>query len=93
MSASQDESEDAPIKITDFGLSKIFADDLAGEVVMKTACGTPGYVAPEVLAQKPYGKAVDVWSIGVISYILLCGYPPFYDENDANLFAQILKGE
>lgn len=50
-------------------------------------------LAPEVLAQKPYGKAVDVWSIGVISYILLCGYPPFYDENDANLFAQILKGE
>lgn len=49
-------------------------------------------MAPEVLAQKPYGKAVDVWSIGVISYILLCGYPPFYDENDANLFAQILKG-
>jgi serine/threonine protein kinase len=46
-----------------------------------------------VLAQKPYGKAVDVWSIGVISYILLCGYPPFYDENDANLFAQILKGK
>ena len=49
--------------------------------------------APEVLAQKPYGKAVDVWSIGVISYILLCGYPPFYDESDANLFAQILKGK
>ena len=45
-----------------------------------------------MLAQKPYGKEVDVWSIGVISYILLCGYPPFYDENDANLFAQILKG-
>ena len=46
-----------------------------------------------MLAQKPYGKSVDVWSIGVISYILLCGYPPFYDENDANLFAQILKGK
>ncbi|XP_025198840.1 calcium/calmodulin-dependent protein kinase type 1 isoform X1 [Melanaphis sacchari] len=80
--------EDSKIMISDFGLSKI--EDSG---VMATACGTPGYVAPEVLAQKPYGKAVDVWSIGVISYILLCGYPPFYDENDANLFAQILKGE
>ncbi|KTF82674.1 hypothetical protein cypCar_00029220, partial [Cyprinus carpio] len=61
--------------------------------VMSTACGTPGYVAPEVLAQKPYSKAVDCWSIGVIAYILLCGYPPFYDENDAKLFEQILKAE
>ncbi|XP_017465101.1 PREDICTED: calcium/calmodulin-dependent protein kinase type 1 isoform X1 [Rhagoletis zephyria] len=76
------------IMISDFGLSK-----MEDSGIMATACGTPGYVAPEVLAQKPYGKAVDVWSIGVISYILLCGYPPFYDENDANLFAQILKGE
>ncbi|KAK9302389.1 hypothetical protein QLX08_005636 [Tetragonisca angustula] len=80
--------EDSKIMISDFGLSK-----MEDSGVMATACGTPGYVAPEVLAQKPYGKAVDVWSIGVISYILLCGYPPFYDESDANLFAQILKGE
>ncbi|XP_009982224.1 PREDICTED: calcium/calmodulin-dependent protein kinase type 1-like, partial [Tauraco erythrolophus] len=49
--------------------------------------------APEVLAQKPYSKAVDCWSIGVIAYILLCGYPPFYDENDAKLFEQILRAE
>ncbi|XP_063591816.1 calcium/calmodulin-dependent protein kinase type 1-like [Penaeus indicus] len=83
---SQD--EDSKIMISDFGLSK-----MEDSGIMATACGTPGYVAPEVLAQKPYGKAVDVWSIGVIAYILLCGYPPFYDENDANLFAQILKGE
>ncbi|KAG5682031.1 hypothetical protein PVAND_011423 [Polypedilum vanderplanki] len=80
--------EDSKIMISDFGLSK-----MEDSGIMATACGTPGYVAPEVLAQKPYGKAVDVWSIGVISYILLCGYPPFYDENDANLFAQILKGD
>ncbi|TMW53672.1 hypothetical protein DOY81_001217 [Sarcophaga bullata] len=80
--------DDSKIMISDFGLSK-----MEDSGIMATACGTPGYVAPEVLAQKPYGKAVDIWSIGVISYILLCGYPPFYDENDANLFAQILKGE
>ncbi|XP_076294794.1 calcium/calmodulin-dependent protein kinase I isoform X3 [Lasioglossum baleicum] len=80
--------EDSKIMISDFGLSK-----MEDSGIMETACGTPGYVAPEVLAQKPYGKAVDVWSIGVISYILLCGYPPFYDENDAVLFAQIIKGE
>ncbi|XP_073206908.1 calcium/calmodulin-dependent protein kinase type 1 isoform X2 [Lepidochelys kempii] len=80
---------DSKIMISDFGLSKI---EGSGSV-MSTACGTPGYVAPEVLAQKPYSKAVDCWSIGVIAYILLCGYPPFYDENDAKLFEQILRAE
>ncbi|TNM91442.1 hypothetical protein fugu_019822, partial [Takifugu bimaculatus] len=83
---SQDESK---IMISDFGLSKM---EGTGNV-MSTACGTPGYVAPEVLAQKPYSKAVDCWSIGVIAYILLCGYPPFYDENDSKLFEQILKAD
>ncbi|XP_068940096.1 calcium/calmodulin-dependent protein kinase type 1 isoform X1 [Petaurus breviceps papuanus] len=81
--------EDSKIMISDFGLSKM---EVSGSV-LSTACGTPGYVAPEVLAQKPYSKAVDCWSIGVIAYILLCGYPPFYDENDAKLFEQILKAE
>lgn len=80
--------ENSKIMISDFGLSK-----MEGSGDMSTACGTPGYVAPEVLAQKPYGKAVDVWSLGVISYILLCGYPPFYDENDSKLFEQILNGD
>uniref|UniRef100_A0A452GNA7 Protein kinase domain-containing protein n=2 Tax=Durocryptodira TaxID=1579337 RepID=A0A452GNA7_9SAUR len=80
---------DSKIMISDFGLSKI---EGSGSV-MSTACGTPGYVAPEVLAQRPYSKAVDCWSIGVIAYILLCGYPPFYDENDAKLFEQILRAE
>ncbi|XP_078530295.1 calcium/calmodulin-dependent protein kinase type 1D [Lissotriton helveticus] len=84
---SQD--EESKIMISDFGLSKM---EGKGDV-MSTACGTPGYVAPEVLAQKPYSKAVDCWSIGVIAYILLCGYPPFYDENDSKLFEQILKAD
>ncbi|XP_063782953.1 calcium/calmodulin-dependent protein kinase type 1D isoform X3 [Pseudophryne corroboree] len=80
---------ESKIMISDFGLSKM---EGKGDV-MSTACGTPGYVAPEVLAQKPYSKAVDCWSIGVIAYILLCGYPPFYDENDSKLFEQILKAD
>uniref|UniRef100_A0A8C1KKC2 Calcium/calmodulin-dependent protein kinase 1Db n=1 Tax=Cyprinus carpio TaxID=7962 RepID=A0A8C1KKC2_CYPCA len=82
--------EESKIMISDFGLSKM---EGAANDIMSTACGTPGYVAPEVLAQKPYSKAVDCWSIGVIAYILLCGYPPFYDENDSKLFEQILRAE
>ncbi|CAL8335802.1 unnamed protein product [Merluccius merluccius] len=78
----------AKIMISDFGLSK-----MSEHGVMFTACGTPGYVAPEVLAQKPYSKAVDCWSIGVITYILLCGYPPFFDDNETNLHSKIIKAE
>ncbi|XP_059805971.1 calcium/calmodulin-dependent protein kinase type 1D-like [Hypanus sabinus] len=80
--------ENSKIMISDFGLSKM--QDMG---VMSTACGTPGYVAPEVLHQKPYDKAVDCWSIGVITYILLCGYPPFYEDTDSRLFARISKAD
>ncbi|OWZ22298.1 CAMK/CAMKL protein kinase [Phytophthora megakarya] len=59
---------------------------------MQTACGTPGYVAPEILEGRPYGAEVDLWSLGVIAYILLCGFPPFYDENNAALFQSIKSG-
>ncbi|XP_024239865.1 calcium/calmodulin-dependent protein kinase IGb isoform X2 [Oncorhynchus tshawytscha] len=83
---SQDES--SKIMISDFGLSK-----MEDNGVMSTACGTPGYVAPEVLAQKPYSKAVDCWSIGVITYILLCGYPPFYEDTETRLFSKIMKAQ
>ncbi|KAE8622762.1 hypothetical protein XENTR_v10005364 [Xenopus tropicalis] len=79
--------ENSKIMITDFGLSKMEENG-----IMSTACGTPGYVAPEVLAQKPYSKAVDCWSIGVITYILLCGYPPFYEETESRLFEKIREG-
>lgn len=84
--ASQE--EDADIKIADFGLAKLINE---GQF-METACGTPGYVAPEVLKQEPYTAAVDMWSVGVITYILLCGFPPFYDQNNAALFQQIKSG-
>ena len=81
--------DNAPIKVADFGLARVMKK---GDV-MKTACGTPGYVAPEVLQNKGYDSgAVDMWSTGVILYILLCGFPPFYEEELPALFDQILKG-
>ena len=49
-------------------------------------------LAPEVLRKKGYGREVDLWSLGVITYILLCGYPPFYDNNNVVLFRQIMSG-
>jgi len=76
------------IKISDFGLSKDF-----GRENLKTSCGTPDYVAPEVLRGTNYDNSVDVWSIGVITYILLCGFPPFYGNNDQQIFNKILKCE
>jgi len=74
--------------IIDFGLSKMtnLPDDH-----MATRVGTPYYIAPEVL-NRDYTQACDLWSIGVITYILLCGYPPFYGENDTAIFKQIMLG-
>jgi len=85
--ASRDSLE---IKITDFGLSKILSTEA---VSMYTACGTPSYVAPEVLQCEGYDKSVDLWSVGVIVYIILCGFPPFHHENNALLFELIMSGK
>jgi len=79
------EADDTSIRLTDFGLSRIYSKEM-----MQTACGTPGYVAPEILESQGYTSAVDMWSAGVIMYILLCGYPPFYSDNDAELFESIM---
>lgn len=75
------------VKIADFGLSKDF-----GEEQLQTSCGTPDYVAPEVLLGEPYDMSVDIWSIGVITYVLLCGFPPFYGEAQKELFENIMSG-
>ncbi|KAA6397380.1 MAG: putative Calcium/calmodulin-dependent protein kinase type 1 [Streblomastix strix] len=78
----------SPIKISDFGLSKV----IEKEQLMMTCCGTPGYVAPEVLSYSGYGKECDLWSLGIIMYVLLCGYPPFFDINITVMFDMIQKG-
>ncbi|KAI9208875.1 kinase-like domain-containing protein [Polychytrium aggregatum] len=103
-----DKSKTPKIMISDFGLSKIFNDD----EVMRTACGTPGYVAPEVLRRQGYGReellshVVALADMKIIanlhllgsapllapSHHSLCGYPPFYDQNNVQLFRQIMAG-
>jgi calcium/calmodulin-dependent protein kinase I len=77
------------IKVSDFGLARF----ISSETLATTTCGTPGYVAPEILEQRPYGKECDYWSIGVVLYILLCGFPPFYDEDNMVLFEKIKHGK
>jgi len=77
------------ICVTDFGLSKSVANE--GDL-MKTACGTPAFVAPEILRQERYTSQVDMWSLGVILYTMLCGYPPFIEKNLPALYKTIKRG-
>ncbi|KAI1704714.1 protein kinase domain-containing protein [Ditylenchus destructor] len=79
----------AAVKLADFGL----AIEVQGESeAWYGFAGTPGYLSPEVLKKDPYGKPVDIWACGVILYILLVGYPPFWDEDQHRLYAQIKNG-
>jgi calcium/calmodulin-dependent protein kinase I len=81
--------DNATLKITDFGLGKVRVDE---HTLMQTPCGTPHYVAPEVLAPakiRQYDQSCDMWSIGVILYVMLCGFPPFYDETLPKLYKRI----
>jgi len=80
--------KDIIVKLADFGLSRIYQ----GQMV-KTACGTPFYVAPEVLLGTGYGPEVDMWSSGVMLYILLSGRLPFHAQEDHQLFNKILRAE
>merc|ERR1719410_1273832 len=75
------------IKITDFGLSK---DSLKGDQLTHTFCGTPEYLAPEVLQQQGHGKAVDWWTFGTLLYEMMTGLPPFYNQNLNVMYEKIL---
>lgn len=82
---------DARLLISDFGLAGYRRD--GGQFTMKTACGTAEYVAPEVLLRTPYTVAVDLWAVGVITYILISGQMPFDDPNKMALYKRILVAD
>ncbi|KAF3487781.1 hypothetical protein F2Q69_00057778 [Brassica cretica] len=85
--------EQGNLKITDFGLSA-FAEHLRQDGLLHTTCGTPAYVAPEVILKKGYdGAKADLWSCGVILFVLLAGYLPFQDDNLVNMYKKIYRGD
>lgn len=83
------EDDDSTVKIADFGFAKKVDEPNS----LTTQCGTPGYVAPEILEGTPYDERADMWSVGVILYILLGGYPPFIEPTQRDLFRKIRRGD
>lgn len=81
--------DDSAVKIADFGFAKKVYEPNS----LTTQCGTPGYVAPEILEGTAYDQRADMWSVGVILYILLGGYPPFIESTQRDLFRKIRKGD
>ncbi|XP_013871101.1 serine/threonine-protein kinase Sgk2b [Austrofundulus limnaeus] len=79
---------DGHVMLTDFGLCK---EDVAAGEIMYTICGTPEYLAPEVLQGHPYTSAVDWWGLGVVLFEMLCGLPPFFSNSKAEMFENILR--
>ncbi|KAL0391262.1 UNVERIFIED_CONTAM: CBL-interacting serine/threonine-protein kinase [Sesamum latifolium] len=85
--------EGGDLKVSDFGLSAL-TDQVRADGLLHTLCGTPAYVAPEILAKKGYdGAKIDVWSCGVVLFVLTAGYLPFNDPNLMNMYKKIYKGE
>ncbi|KAM7357028.1 protein kinase, cAMP-dependent, catalytic subunit 3 [Cochliomyia hominivorax] len=80
-------NRDGHLKITDFGFAKKLRDRTW------TLCGTPEYLAPEIIQSKGHNRAVDWWALGILIYEMLVGYPPFYDENPFGIYEKILGGK
>lgn len=81
-------SREGHIKMTDFGFAKHIPDNITW-----TLCGTPDYLAPEIIQSRGYGKAVDWYALGVLIYEMLAGYPPFYNEDHVKLYESIVAGK
>ncbi|XP_059645243.1 CBL-interacting serine/threonine-protein kinase 6-like [Cornus florida] len=85
--------EDGNLKVTDFGLSAL-SDHLKQDGLLHTLCGTPAYVAPEVIGNRGYhGAKSDLWSCGVILFVLLAGYLPFQDQNVVAMYRRVCRGD
>ena len=76
------------VALADFGLSKVVWNQVTG-----TPCGTVGYTAPEIVKDKDHTRSVDIWAMGCILYTMLCGFPPFYDEDVQALTDKVARGE
>ncbi|CAO1626445.1 unnamed protein product [Sympodiomycopsis kandeliae] len=84
------EAEDANVVLVDFGIAQHLE---AEDELLTNVCGSYGYAAPEILSKKGHGKAVDMWSLGVITYTMLCGYTPFRSDDPAKLAAETQRGK
>jgi protein kinase X len=78
--------KDGHVKITDFGFAKVVTEKTY------TLCGTPEYLAPEIIQSKGHNKCVDWWALGVLIFEMLAGYPPFYDDNPIGIYQKIMDG-
>jgi calcium/calmodulin-dependent protein kinase I len=85
----QSKDSHSAIKIGDFG----FAKRVYTPKSLTSRCGTPSYVAPEILKNQPYDQSCDMWSVGVVLYVMLCGYTPFLEENQEKMFDRIKLGD